>query len=78
MQFLIESYILTGLGGFIGFMFGAFFAWFIAMIAEWPLVISVSLGVTAVGVSMLIGNLFGLLPANRVAKLDPIECLRYE
>ncbi|WP_420974648.1 ABC transporter permease [Bacillus thuringiensis] len=78
MQFLIESCILTALGGFIGFMFGVLFAWLIAMFAEWPLVISVNLGLTSVGFSMLIGIVFGLLPANKAAKLDPIECLRYE
>lgn len=78
MQFLIESCILTALGGFIGFILGVFFAWLIALFAEWPLVISVSLGLTSVGLSMLIGIVFGLLPANKAAKLDSIECLRYE
>ncbi|RWS40317.1 FtsX-like permease family protein [Bacillus mycoides] len=78
MQFLIESCILTGLGGFIGFMLGIFFAWIVSIFAGWPLVISKELGLLSVGISMLIGIVFGLLPANKAAKLDPIECLRYE
>ncbi|WP_442752192.1 ABC transporter permease [Bacillus toyonensis] len=77
-QFLIESCILTGLGGFIGFMLGIFFAWIVSIFAGWPLVISKELGLLSVGISMLIGIAFGLLPANKAAKLDPIECLRYE
>ncbi|MGG0240735.1 ABC transporter permease [Bacillus rhizoplanae] len=78
MQFLIESCILTALGGFIGFILGIFFAWVVSLFAAWPLVVSVKLGLISVGLSMLIGILFGLLPANKAAKLDPIECLRYE
>ncbi|ABS20999.1 ABC transporter permease [Bacillus cytotoxicus] len=78
LQFLIESCILTALGGFIGFLLGIFFAWIVAMFAGWPLVVSVKLGIISVALSMLIGILFGLLPANKEAKLDPIECLRYE
>nr|WP_100618220.1 ABC transporter permease [Bacillus cereus] len=77
-QFLIESCILTGLGGFIGFMLGIFFAWIVSIFAEWPLIVSKELGLLAVGISMLIGIVFGLLPANKAAKMDPIECLRYE
>ncbi|MBW3496732.1 ABC transporter permease [Bacillus sp. FDAARGOS_1420] len=78
MQFLIESCILTGLGGLIGFVLGVLFSWIVAFFGEWPLVISIGLGLTAVGVSMFIGILFGFLPANKAARLEPIECLRYE
>ncbi|WP_242222667.1 ABC transporter permease [Bacillus cereus group sp. BfR-BA-01380] len=78
MQFLIESCILTALGGLIGFVLGIFFAWVVSIFAAWPLVVSVKLGLISVGLSMLIGIAFGLLPANKAAKLDPIECLRYE
>ncbi|EEK72732.1 ABC transporter permease protein [Bacillus mycoides] len=77
-QFLIEACILTSLGGAIGFGLGMFFAWIASSIGEWPLVISVSLGLLSVGISMSIGIVFGILPANKAAKLDPIECLRYE
>lgn len=78
MQFLIESCFLTGLGGGIGFGLGIFFAWIAASIGGWPVIISVDLGLLSVGISMLIGIFFGILPANKAAKLDPIECLRYE
>ena len=72
-QFLIESCILTGLGGFIGFMLGIFFAWIVSIFAGWPLVVSKELGLLAVGISMLIGIIFGLLPANKAAKLDQLN-----
>ncbi|EJR91049.1 ABC transporter permease [Bacillus cereus VD196] len=78
MQFLIEACILTSLGGGIGFGVGICFAGIAASIGEWPLVISVNLGLLSVGISMSIGIVFGILPANKAAKLDPIDCLRYE
>lgn len=73
MQFLIEACILTALGGFVGFMLGIFFAWIVAMFAGWPLVVSLKLGLISVALSMLIGILFGLLPANKAAKLDQLN-----
>lgn len=78
IQFLIEACILTVLGGVIGFGLGIFFAWVSAIVGEWPLVISVNLGLLSVGISILIGIASGILPANKAAKLDPIDCLRYE
>ncbi|PFA51304.1 ABC transporter permease [Bacillus anthracis] len=78
MQFLIEACILTALGGVIGFVLGIFFAWVSAIVGGWPLVISVNLGLLSVGISILIGIASGILPANKAAKLDPIDCLRYE
>ncbi|MGN4723571.1 ABC transporter permease [Bacillus cereus group sp. MYBK15-3] len=78
MQFLIEACILTALGGVIGFVLGIFFAWVSAIVGGWPLVISVNLGLLSVGISILIGIVSGILPANKAAKLDPIDCLRYE
>ncbi|MRC19084.1 FtsX-like permease family protein [Bacillus thuringiensis] len=78
MQFLIESCILTALGGAVGFGLGIFFAWIAAFISGWPLIISVKLGLLSVGISILIGIASGILPANTAAKLDPVDCLRYE
>lgn len=78
MQFLIEACILTALGGAIGFGLGMFFAWIAAFLGGWPFIISAKLGLLSVGVSILIGIASGILPANKAAKLDPIDCLRYE
>lgn len=78
IQFLIEACILTALGGLIGFGLGIFFAWVSAITGGWPFVISVNLGLLSVGISILIGIASGILPANKAAKLDPIDCLRYE
>lgn len=78
MQFLIEACILTVLGGGIGLGLGIFFSWIAAIVGGWPFIISAKLGLLSVGISMLIGIASGILPANKAAKLDPIDCLRYE
>jgi putative ABC transport system permease protein len=78
LQFLIESMTLTLIGGILGILLGASIATLISLIAGWPSLISWQVVVGGLLFSMIIGVLFGLLPANKAARLDPIESLRYE
>lgn len=77
-QFLIEATILTLIGGIIGIFFGWGVAAIVAFFAGWPSLISWQVVVAGILFSMVIGIIFGLLPANKASKLDPIESLRYE
>lgn len=77
-QFLIESIILTLIGGMIGILLGWGGSAIVAGFAGWPPLISWQVVVGGVLFSMVIGVVFGLLPANKASKLDPIESLRYE
>ena len=77
-QFLIESIILTLIGGMIGILLGWGVSAIVAGIAGWPPLISWQVVAGGVLFSMVIGVVFGLLPANKASKLDPIESLRYE
>jgi putative ABC transport system permease protein len=77
-QFLIESIILTLMGGIIGIILGWGVSAIVAGFAGWPPLISWQVVVGGVLFSMVIGVIFGLLPANKASKLDPIESLRYE
>ncbi|MHA6488192.1 sporulation-delaying-protein transporter subunit SkiZ [Bacillus cabrialesii] len=77
-QFLIESVVLTLIGGLIGIGIGYGGASLVSAIAGWPSLISWQVVGGGVLFSMLIGVIFGMLPANKAAKLDPIEALRYE
>ena len=78
MQFIVESTIICIIGGAIGILVGAGLGYLGGMLLEQPTVPSVSAIAIAVTFSMAIGIFFGYYPANKAAKLDPIEALRYE
>ena len=78
IQFMAEALILTGTGGILGLIIGYGGALLVGNIVDIEPVMSISSIVIAVGISMGIGIVFGVAPANKASKLDPIECLRYE
>lgn len=77
-QFLVESVTLTLIGGIIGILLGGGAASLVSYFAGWPSLVSFPVIVGGVLFSMVIGVVFGILPANKASRLDPIESLRYE
>ena len=77
-QFLIEALILALMGGLVGAVLGAAAAVAIAWEAGWPVLISPWAIILACGFAGFIGISFGLYPAHRAARLDPIVALRFE
>jgi putative ABC transport system permease protein len=77
-QFLVEAILISFLGGLLGLGVGWLCAWLGSLFGGWPFVISVYPALLACGFSLLIGITFGLYPALRAARLDPVEALRYE
>ena len=77
-QFLIEATTLATIGGALGVALGVGAAHAIARAAGWPSLVAAEAIVIAVAFSALVGIFFGFYPAQRAARLDPIEALRRE
>jgi putative ABC transport system permease protein len=78
MQFLIEAMTLSLLGGMLGIVLGVIGAKLTTVVAGWPTIISTDVIVVAFVFSLAVGLFFGLYPANKASRLNPIEALRYE
>ncbi|MDX1656608.1 MAG: ABC transporter permease, partial [Candidatus Competibacteraceae bacterium] len=78
VQFLIEAVVLSLLGGLVGLGLGVVCAFTLSQMAGWPVLIQANALVLPFGFSVTVGVFFGLYPALRAARLDPIEALRHE
>jgi putative ABC transport system permease protein len=78
MQFLIESVMLSVLGGIIGILLGYLAASTVGSLMNWPVVITTNSVVLAFAVCSAIGIFFGWYPARKASNLNPIDALRYE
>jgi len=77
-QFLFEAVMISVTGGIIGILLGVSLAYIVAEVAEIPTIVSFSSIILSFGVAATVGLIFGIAPARKAAKQDPISSLRYE
>ena len=77
-QFVIEAFTITAAGGLLGVAMGIGIANGVAFYAGWKTIVTAWSILLSVGVSVAVGLVFGIYPALRAARLDPIESLRHE
>ncbi len=78
VQFLVESIAISTLGGFIGVVLGVGATWFATDKMNMPFTLSVETMLLGFGFSVVVGIIFGFVPARKAANLNPIEALRHE
>lgn len=83
VQFLLESIFLTLIGGIIGIFLGVLLSWLISIIMvslnyDWSFIVSPISILLATIISALVGLVFGIYPAKKASKLEPVEALSYE
>jgi macrolide transport system ATP-binding/permease protein len=77
-QFLVESVLMSTIGGIAGIVLGAGASLLLTVLAGWSVKITLSSIILSTTFSLGVGMLFGLWPAQKAARLNPIEALRYE
>jgi len=77
-QFLMEAMALTGVGGILGILLGAIAANGVRLGTGWAAAVPMWIVVVAISVSVFVGLAFGVWPAAKASRLDPVEALRYE
>ncbi len=78
LQFLTEAVFLSLAGGIIGTMLGLGVPLSVDLLTSYPLPVPWGAGIIALATSVIVGVIFGTVPANRAARLDPVETLKYE